>query len=77
MFRISTTEHAIARTSSGIHLSCWAGNITTARLTEELAVCEDIGDTLMPLPEYYELVGLNEAVAREERCETVEPRKAT
>jgi hypothetical protein len=31
----------------------------------------------MPLPEYYELVGLNEAVAREERCETVEPRKAT
>jgi 2-methylisocitrate lyase-like PEP mutase family enzyme len=28
---------------------------------------EYIGDKLMPLPEYYELVGLNEAVAREER----------
>jgi 2,3-dimethylmalate lyase len=28
---------------------------------------EHIGDKLMPLPEYYELVGLNDAVAREER----------
>jgi 2-methylisocitrate lyase-like PEP mutase family enzyme len=28
---------------------------------------EHIGDQLMPLPEYYELVGLSEAVAREER----------
>jgi methylisocitrate lyase len=48
----------------------FAAAAAVARLLEAVrndGSLEHVGETLMPLPQYYELVGLHEAVAREER----------